>query len=135
MANRQRGEVTLTLDGHDYILRLTVEATAQLEDACSTPDKEMFFPDIYARVLKGSAKHTRLFVWALLREHHPKMTVGDAGALIDAAGGMVGFAGQVAAVMKTTEPDPEDAPRPPVAQAVTHAGTGARSTSRRARSA
>lgn len=134
MANRQRGEIALIVAGQDYTLRLTTDGIAQLEDACSTPEKAMFFPDILALVLRGSVKYTRLFVWACLREAHPEMTVADAGTLMDGAGGPIGFAQLVEAVVATTQPDPEDRPRPQTAQAMAP-GIGGRSTSRRAKSA
>jgi len=134
MANRERGESAFVVDGATYTLRLTTEAVAQLEDACSTPEREMFFPDILARMLRGSFKYTRLFLWAALREHHPGLTVKDVGSLIDQAGGIAELSEKIAAVVETTKPDPEDAARPPTAQATRAAGTGDRSTSRRARS-
>jgi Phage tail tube protein, GTA-gp10 len=36
MPNRRRGEVALSLDGRDYVLRLTLGALAELEDAFKT---------------------------------------------------------------------------------------------------
>ena len=134
MANRERGESAFVVGGATYTLRLTTEATAQLEDACSTPEREMFFPDILAKVLRGSVKYTRLFVWAALREHHPNLTVKDVGALIDQVGGITAFAETIAGVVETTKPDEEDTARPPTAQPTPGAGTGDRSTSKRARS-
>lgn len=133
MANREKGEVDFTVGGTTYTLRLTVDATAQLEDLCSTPERDMFFPEILRKVSNGSVKYTRLFIWMCLREHHPKMDVHAAGALIDGAGGPIAFAEKVMEVMQSTHPDPEDVPaRPQTAQAIAR-GAGGRSTSRRAK--
>jgi hypothetical protein len=146
MANRERGAFALTIGGRVYTFRLTTSAMAELEDACSTPLKvtttkdgqqvttpavEMTFPQILGKVQGGSAKYIALFVWAALLEHHPTLTVKEASALIDEAGGLVAFAGQIQHIVGASQPDAEES-RPPEAQ---DAGTGARSTSKRAKSA
>ena len=136
MANQERGERTITVGGRDYIVKLTTGAMAELEDACGTPDKPMTFPQILERVMRGSVKYLRLYVWASLIDKQPELTVADAGRLIDAAGGVAGFESLLNQVTAANRPDPEDL-RPQTAQATTTAirGTGARSTSKRVRSA
>jgi len=136
MANQERGERTITVDGKDYIVKLTTGAMAELEDVCSTPEKPMTFPQIIDRVMRGSVKYLRLYVWASLVDKQPEMTVADAGKLIDAAGGMAGFDKLLNQITDANTPDPEDL-RPQTAQATTTAirGTGVRSTSKRVRSA
>ncbi len=135
MANRQKGETRLTVGGREYTLRLTTDAAAQLEDAVSEMLKrEVFFPEILARVGKGSVKTTRLFIWAALLHHHPAMTQDEARRIIDDAGGVEGFANQVQAVAASTMPD-EDAPADPPAAQATPAGTGDGSTSSPVKSA
>jgi len=136
MANPQRGERTITVDGKDYIVKLTTGAMAKLEGLFSTPDKPMYFPQIIDCVMKGSVTHLQAYVWASLIDKQPDMTVDDASRLIDAAGGMVSFDKLLNQITDANTPDPEDL-RPQTAQATTTAirGTGARSTSKRVRSA
>jgi hypothetical protein len=123
----------MEIEGRSYTFRLTTSAMAELEDACSTSAKrDMFFPEILERVLKGSAKYIRLFVWASLIEHHPELTVKDVGTLIDNAGGMLAFSRRIEQIYDSTQPDPEDESRPLVAQAN---GVGGRSMSKHAKSA
>ena len=128
MANRERGETSFTVGDKTYTFKLTTDAMAQLEDACSTPDKPMFFPEILDRVLKGSAKAMRLYVWASLQEYHAGITVKEVSKLIDDVGGITGLWDVLKQVTDTAQPDPEDV-RPQTAQATTpKRGTGGRST-------
>ena len=129
MANRERGEIKFTVGETDYVLKLTTGAMAELEDACSTPDKPMTFPEILERVLKGSVKYLRLYVWAALLEKHPGIKVKEVGELIDQMGGVSGLWAVLNQLSETSKPDPEDA-RPQTAQTTTRKrGTGGRSTS------
>lgn len=122
----------MEIGGRAYTFRLTTSAMAELEDACGTPTQPMYFPQILDRVMQGSAKFIRLFVWACLLDKHPDTTVIQAGALIDEAGGLITFAGRLKALLNAGQPDKEDL-RPLKAQATR--GAGGRSTSKRAKSA
>ncbi len=135
MANRERGERAIEINGRTYVIKLTTSAMAELEDACSTPDRLLTFPQILERVMRGSVKYLRLYVWAALLDKHPDITVAEVGALIDEAGGVSGFEALLKAVNDAAEPDQEDQ-RPQTAQVTTPTrGTGARSTSARVKSA
>jgi len=50
----------------------------------------------------------RLFIWALLRKHHAAMSLVDAGALIDEAGGLVGMRKVIEAAVGAAVADPKD---------------------------
>jgi hypothetical protein len=140
MANRQRGEVAFDVAGQTYTLVLDIDAICQLEALFSTPEREMSFSDILQRVQGNSVRHVRGLVWAALRKHHKEVTVTQAGALIDACGGLPGFNDKLAQIAQSTQPDPEDAAsaesngRPHKAQR-RRAGTGVNSTSMPAASA
>lgn len=130
MANRERGEIKFTVGETAYVLKLTTGAMAELEDACSTADKPMTFPEILERVMRGSVKYLRLYVWAALLEKQPTMTVKATSELIDEMGGVAGLWEVLSKLSDTSKPDPEDA-RPQTAQATTpKRGTGGRSTSK-----
>ena len=119
MANRERGESTFQVGDTTYTLKLTCDAMAQLEDACSTDDKPMTFPDIVQRMLKGSVKYTRLVIWASLQEFHPGLDIKAVGKLIDKVGGISGMWDVMRQLNDTSKPDAEDADPPSApAQAV-----------------
>ena len=124
MANKQRGEIPLTIDGRDYTLYLGTNALELLEEHFSVNGTEVGWQDIVGRVLKGnSLRYLRAFIWAALQKHHPGTTLAQAGDLIDAGGGISGFAQLVSTAtgiaLPTTDDlkalgiDPE---RPPTAQ-------------------
>lgn len=136
MANREKGEVSLSVGGKPYTLVLTTNAMVQLEDLFSTADKELTFQQVLEKVSAGSVRHIRGFVWAALQEHHPAMTVKDAGEFITEAGGLIAFSAQLQALTESTTPDQQDlddlgvSPNPPKARAMRKSrGTGGRSTS------
>lgn len=136
MANREKGEVSLTVGGKPYTLVLTTNAMVQLEDLFSTPDREATFQQVLEKVSSGSVRHIRGFVWAALQEYHPTMTVKDAGDFITEAGGLIAFSAQLESLTQSTTPDKRDlddlgvTPNPPKARATRRSrGTGGRSTS------
>lgn len=140
MANRERGDSKITVDGREYILRLSINAQCELEDRLSTPDKDVKFADVVRDVQAGSRRAMRAFLWACLLEHHgaEMPTPKDAGILIEAAGGANELMKALLGVADDAAPDPRDlavlgvtdqSARPPdaVDAAATTAGTGARS--------
>lgn len=140
MSNPERGEVTLDAGGTSYRLRLTLNAMCELEDALSTPEKPVTFLEVLGRLRRSSAKDIRWIVWAALREHHPEMTLKDAGELVQEAGGLFDFAGKLQTLTASAEPDPEDVKAlgvdtasPRLAQA--KRGAGGASSFKRAKSA
>lgn len=141
MANRDKGEIDIQVDGTTYRLIMDINALIELEDLYSTPEKEVRFAELIPHLMRGSLRHIRAAVWASLRAHHPEMTVEDAGRLIQAAGGLAGFAQHLKQLMNTTGPDARDATelsggarRPRKAQAGKR-GTGENSSSPLAASA
>jgi hypothetical protein len=61
MANKQRGEVTITLMGKTYVLRPTFEAMCEIEDRLDTA-----MPDLLIRFQNGDVryKHIATIIWA-----------------------------------------------------------------------
>lgn len=105
MANRDKGEVSLSLGGTPYTLVLNMAAMIAAEELAETPTSSPTWDEIVARWGKGSAKAGRIVAWALLRKYHPKLTLEQAGELIDDAGGGEEFAKAYAAA----QADPADA--------------------------
>jgi hypothetical protein len=135
MANRERGEVALEVGGQQYTLVLTTNAMCELEDLLSTPDKDVTFPEVVTKAARLSIRAMRALVWAAARERHPEMTLAQAGALIYAAGGVIGFKPTMDKIIDSAQPDKADVEtsevegkRPPKAQATR--GTGGNSTSK-----
>lgn len=138
MANRERGEVSLTVAGQVYTMVLDIAAICELEDLFSTKEREATFQDILQRVNRNSVRHIRGMVWAALRRHHRALTLEQAGQLIEDAGGLVAFGEKLAEIAKSTRPDPEDLSegnRPQKAQRRKVNGTGVTPISSRAASA
>jgi hypothetical protein len=88
MTNRIRGKVDFDVDGASYSLHFTANGMCELEAAagCSAM--------AFLKRLEASAGDdlsfgdVRLLFWAGLQEHHPDMTVRDAGALMTDMGGI-----------------------------------------------
>lgn len=108
MANRERGEVGMTIGSAAYTLVLNTNAMALLEDHFSRPDKEVTFDQVLARVNAGSVRHIRALVWAALHQFHPTVTIEHAGDLIQQAGGLTGFTAQLMAMVGGTQANPDD---------------------------
>lgn len=107
-AGNATGEVILDVGGKAYTLILDIQGICALEDLFSTPDREVSFHEVLARVQRNSVRHIRGIVWASLRRHHASMSLEDAGDLIQQAGGLAGFSKKLEAIAKSTQPDQED---------------------------
>jgi len=85
MANRQRGEVTITLDGKEYVMRPTFEALCEIEDKldAAIPDLIMLFKDGNIRL-----KHVAAIVWGGLwgYDKNQAPTFSQVGELISKTG-------------------------------------------------
>lgn len=83
MANVHRGEVSIPGTGH--VLRFTNNSLCEVEDALG-----INLPQVFAQMNGGapSLRLLRALVWGGLRHDKPKLTLAEAGDVIDAAGGL-----------------------------------------------
>ena len=84
MANAQRGEAAITVDGTEYTLRPTFDALCELETLVNKP-----FADILNTVTEGRLSGLRSVAWCLLQDRHGAQikTLKDASEWIEEAGG------------------------------------------------
>ena len=82
MANPERSEVAVTIDGTDYLLKFSTNAIVALET--ETGERAIPFMKRFAAQDVGMAD-VRVIVWAGLLDHQPATTLENAGAVIDAA--------------------------------------------------
>lgn len=141
MANREKGEVSLVIDGQAFTLVLNTNAMAEIEDQLSRLEgKDRNWDFFSARLMdpkKAGVRDVRLLMWGMTREHHPQVTLADAGRMVDRAGGMGSLANLlVPSAVESATPDPADVEalglkpgNPPVAPARKRtAGGGSTST-------
>lgn len=79
MANPARGEVAFKVDDTEYTLKFSTNAICELEDRL---DKGL-------NTIVGNMERVttvRALLWAGLRAHHPEVTIGSTGEIIDRAG-------------------------------------------------
>lgn len=142
MANRQKGEVSLVIDGRTFTLVLNTNAMAEIEDQLSRIDGKDRNWDFFASRLmdpkKAGVRDVRLLMWGMTREHHADITLADAGRLVDAAGGMAALGDLlVPSAAAAATPDPADVEalglkpgNPPKAQAGKKTAGGASTSTR-----
>lgn len=111
MANRERGEVDLVVDGTTYTFCLGLNELVELETlVTSTSGREVRFVEVLAKAESGHATSIRALFWAALKKHHPDVTLDKAGEIVQAVGGL--FSGKLQALLTqaTTgaRPDPAD---------------------------
>lgn len=113
MANSHKGEVELKAGDEVYILRYSIDAICSLEDRL---DKG--FPAIAAEMSNATTMRlssVRQVLLAGLQEHHPHMTLKQAGELLVNAGGAMVVLGKVneafAAAFPNTEASDKKSPR------------------------
>lgn len=119
MPNPHKGDVTAKAGDKEYTFRFSIDALCQLEDHTGKTFMEV------AKVLESgnvSMNLTRSLVWAGLREHHPKVSVKEAGDLIIEMGGVAGIMPTVAEALASAFPEAKEVggENPPTGQA----GTG-----------
>ena len=131
MANRERGERTLVAGGVVYTLRLSTNASAELEDQSG----RTFQQHVDAWTWRESAVALRWIVWACLQAYHATTvpTVQEAGLIIDQAENLPEVLTDFVQLnleplqelirlgLLKPKPDPEGTARPPIAQGG-HAG-------------
>jgi len=83
MANPHRGEASFEVDDKTYRLRFSWNAAAEFEE----PAGRSFY-DAADALAAGrlSVRTLRAMLWAGLQEHHPGLTLRDAGVLIERIG-------------------------------------------------
>jgi hypothetical protein len=86
MINPHKGEISFESNGQRYVLQYSIDAICTLEGETGKGIVAL------ATELEKSPSMTlmRQLIWAGLLEHHPDMTLKEAGELILAAGGLVG---------------------------------------------
>lgn len=86
MANRFRGEVSISVEGRSFTLRMDFNAMAEFEDATGRAAL-----DVFQEAEKGTARMStiRAIVFAALTRHHPDATVQDAGDILSEDPGVV----------------------------------------------
>ncbi len=84
MANAERGELALMVEGVSYTLRPTFDALCELEAQVDAPINA-----VLQTVMEGRLSGLRAVVWALLQDSHAKeiRTLKDASRWIERAGG------------------------------------------------
>jgi len=126
MANKERGEVRVEVEGQFYTLRPSFDALCELEALVDKPIDE-----ILGMVNQGRLAGVRALMWCLLHEHHGAeiVTLKDSSRWIERAGGVPVVQQWAETVMGLNAP--EDAPpeNPPVAQVDPADGTGEPSSS------
>jgi hypothetical protein len=123
MANRERGEVAIEIDGQTYTLRLDLNALAEFEAALSTPIQQVTFQEGLQRVERGQLIAVRAILWAGLRRYHPKLSLMEAGDLIVKLGGMQNLDTVLKEAVASAMPAP-DAPAQPNPQQARRSGRG-----------
>jgi hypothetical protein len=128
VANPQKGEVSVTIDGKPYTLALTLNAMVEVEDMFGVP-----FSKVCEECENDSPKHIRALVWAVLRKHHKELTVEDVGEMVD-LGTLKALSSVLGRVVSSSGPDAKDLPKKGKSENPTKAraganGTGASSTS------
>ncbi len=122
MANRERGEVGVDVDGRPYRLRLVFEAYCQIEDLVGQG-----FDDIISTMVQGRMSGLRSIIWCALWDSHRDeiKTLRDASDWIDRVGGPRKATALLNELLAINTEGAQTETDPPHAQA----GTGEPSTS------
>jgi len=140
MANPQKGELDIDIAGKTYRLALDLNALCEFQDLVYPNDPDFDMGDTIARIGKGNFILSRALFWATLRRYHPEMTIRDVSDLVSGYGykpwmdllpKLLDFMNPDAIDRGVLREAPDTA-GPPHAQVD---GIGARSMSRRAKSA
>ena len=146
MANIERGEVELDIDGTTYTLVLDLNAMCEFEAMIGTATNPVSTDVGVQRALSTHMLYFRPLLWAALKRHH-KLSMEEVNALVERAGGVFGGGVKVLTrklvdLMPALRPDPQDEAavseaneRPIEAVPQGTAGTGPRSTVKRVKSA
>lgn len=136
VANRERGEIGVDIDGRRYTLVLNTNAMALLEEHFSTPAHDATWDEILPKLTrKPSVRSLRAVVWAMLQEKHATQfpTIAEASRFVDLIGGVAGLGRILERAGASVSADPRDVTElqeganPPAAQGDPRDGTGDRS--------
>lgn len=104
MANRFLGEATAVCDGKQYTLRLDMNAMCEFEEATG---KDAMAAFAAFENSTSSVREMRTMTWAMLRYHHPDVSLIEAGSVLSAD--LDALRRAVTAAMPDAKEDP-DAP-------------------------
>ncbi len=130
MANKERGEHSVVVDGQSYTLRPSFDALCELEHLVDRGIDEVF-----AEVRTGRLSGLRSVIWCLLQDEHASeiRTLKDASRWVEAVGGAdvaIEIVNKVLGLNVADDNGSGGVPNPPRAQA----GIGGDSSSVRAES-
>lgn len=113
MANREKGEVALTIGGRTFTLVLNTNAQAEIEAELSRIDGvDRNWDYFVARMMNESiagVREVKMLVWGMSRKYHRELTTEQVGDLIDEAGGSHGVLMRLwPDAVKAATPDPAD---------------------------
>ena len=110
MANPHRGEVKLKAGEKAYTLRFSIDAICQLEEATGKNLVALMTEMSDAKRMSISA--VRQLLHAALHEHHPEVSLIEAGELMMAAGGLLTSLAIVTDAMQAAFPEASGTPDP-----------------------
>lgn len=108
---RERGELTIAVNGRSWILRPTINAICELEDLTGQT-----FADVARMAERGSVTAMRLMVWCYLRDKHGAeiATPADAGAWMSSFGSIPELGRVLTDVAALNSDAPPEEKKPPV---------------------
>lgn len=106
MGNKERGIFDIDVDGKTLKMQFTANALCALEDA-SGKGAVQFVQGLEKQAEAGDLRlaSIRLLVWAGLKQHQPKISIEDAGNVIDALGDLGTAMEKISAAFSASMPD------------------------------
>jgi hypothetical protein len=86
LANRERGEASIVIEGVSYTLSIDTNALCEIETLFSSDGPDVLFHDVLRRAASGRLAPCRGVLWGLLRRYHPDVSLLDAGCLLGVIG-------------------------------------------------
>jgi len=139
MANPQKGELEIEVAGTRYLLALDLNALCEFQELMYPGDPDFDMGVVIGRIGKGNLILSRALLWATTRKHHADLTMKDVGLLVTEFG-YKPWMELLPRLLEFMQPDASDratlkaAPKTGPLNAQDD-GIGARSTSKRAKSA
>lgn len=107
-ANPEKGEFDVVIGGRGYVLVSEFNGLINLQKLLSNNGVRPSIDSIMERCMNGDLEALRGLFWSMLYRHHPEVTLEGAGDLIMEAGGLSSIDAMLAAVGKSSAPDPRD---------------------------